>query len=94
MAKTTLNYTPTKNLVLILPNEIESKTAGGIIIPDTVKDGIKPTEGTVVAIGEDVINIKPGMTVIYGKASGFDVPVDNVVYRMMEEIQILLIKTA
>ncbi len=92
MAKTTLNYQPTKDMVLILPKEVESKTKGGIIIPDTVKDGIKPTEGVVIAIGENVKSIEVGMEVIYGKASGFDIKVDDVNYRMLEEKQILLTK--
>ena len=41
---------PLHDLVLIERIEAESKTAGGIIIPDTAKD--KPSEGRVVAIGE------------------------------------------
>ena len=41
---------PLHNFVLIKPVQAEEKTAGGIIIPDTVKE--KPQMGEVMAVGE------------------------------------------
>ena len=44
-----INLNPLADRVVIQPKEAEEKTAGGIILPDTVKE--KPVEGTIVATG-------------------------------------------
>ena len=50
MAKTTkLSITPLHDRVIVRAAAAETKTAGGIIIPDTAKE--KPQRGTVVAVG-------------------------------------------
>ena len=41
---------PLADRVLIEPAPAETKTIGGIIIPDTAKE--KPLQGTVVAVGQ------------------------------------------
>lgn len=45
-----LNIQPLADRVLVEPKAAETKTASGIIIPDTAKE--KPQQGTVVAIGK------------------------------------------
>jgi chaperonin GroES len=49
MAKKVANYELYDDRVLVKPAAAETKTAGGIIIPDTAKE--KPQKGTVVAVG-------------------------------------------
>ena len=66
---------PLADRVLVEPAEAETKTAGGIIIPDTAKE--KPQRGTVVAVGkgkkDEPMTVKPGDTVLYGKYSGTEI---------------------
>ena len=58
---------PLADRVLIEPKEAETKTAGGIYIPDTAKE--KPQQGTVVAAGpgkkDEPMEVKVGDQVIY-----------------------------
>ena len=78
---------------MIQPLEAETKTASGIIIPDTAKE--KPQKGNVVAVGpgtkDDKITVKVGDTVLYGKYSGTELKLDGTDYLMMRESDILAI---
>ena len=79
-----MSFRPLHDRVLIQPLEQDSKTKGGIIIPDTAKE--KPVEGKVVAVGPGArdesgklhpLDIKVGDLVLYGKWSGTEVKVDG-----------------
>jgi len=73
---------PLDDRLLIKPLEPESKTSGGIIIPDTAKE--KPIMGEVVAVGtdEDLQNlIKVGDKVIFAKYGGEEITIDGKEYR-------------
>ncbi len=56
MAKSSVSVKPLADRVLVEPAPAETKTSGGIIIPDTAKE--KPMRGKIVAVG----NGKPGRT--------------------------------
>jgi chaperonin GroES len=75
-----MRFRPIGERVLVKRKE-EKRTKGGIIIPDTRKE--KPLEGTVMAIGEEITNIKPGDTVLFGKYSGSDIVVDGEDYILL-----------
>jgi chaperonin GroES len=71
---------PLQDRVVIKPLEAESKTKGGIVLPDTAKE--KPQEGKVVAVGKGKIldngtvatpEVKVGDKVLYGKYSGNEI---------------------
>ena len=94
MKKTKL--TPLADKVIVQQAEAETKTASGIIIPDTAKE--KPQEGKVVAIGsgsrtEDgkiiPMDVKVGDTVLFGKWSGTEVKIDGKEYSIMKESDIM-----
>ncbi len=94
MAKTTkINVTPLHDRVLVRPAAAETKTAGGIIIPDTAKE--KPQRGTVVAVGtgkkDEPMTVKKGDTVLYGKYAGTEIVVENEELIIMRESDILAI---
>ncbi len=94
MAKTTkINVTPLHDRVLVRPAAAETKTAGGIIIPDTAKE--KPQRGTVVAVGtgkkDEPMTVKKGDTVLYGKYAGTEIVVENEDLIIMRESDILAI---
>ncbi len=91
MAK--VNIKPLADRVLVQPMAAETKTASGIIIPDTAKE--KPQKGKVVAVGpgtkEDAVTLKVGNTVLYGKFAGTELKLDGKDYLMMRESDILAI---
>ena len=88
-----LKIKPLADRVVISPLEAETKTASGIIIPDTAKE--KPQKGTVAAVGsgtkDDPITVKVGDTVLYGKYSGTELKLDGTDYLIMRESDILAI---
>lgn len=91
MAK--VNIKPLADRVLVQPMAAETKTASGIIIPDTAKE--KPQKGKVVAVGpgtsDNPVTVKVGNTVLYGKFSGTELKLDGTDYLMMRESDILAI---
>ena len=67
-----MSIKPLADRVLIEPAPAETKTVGGIIIPDTAKE--KPLQGTIVAVGkgtkDEEMVLKEGDTVLHGKYAG------------------------
>jgi chaperonin GroES len=91
MAK--INVKPLGDRVLVEAAEAETKTAGGIIIPDTAKE--KPMRGKVIAAGagkkDEPMTVKPGDTVLYGKYAGTEIQIDGKDYLIMKESDIYAI---
>ena len=86
---------PLHDRVLIKVNEEMTKTASGIIIPDSSKD--KPSEGEVIAVGSGYrlvdgsvkpLDVKAGDKVLFDKWGGAEVKVDGNEYLMMKEEKI------
>ncbi len=88
-----LNITPLSDRVLVQPAPAETKTASGIIIPDTAKE--KPQKGIVMAVGtgkkDEKMTVKVGDNILYGKYSGTEITVDGVEYLMMRESDIFAV---
>lgn len=88
-----LNIRPLADRVVIEPAPAETKTASGIIIPDSAKE--KPQEGTVVAVGngkkDEPMTVKVGNKVLYGKYSGTELKLEGKDYLIMREADILAI---
>ena len=89
---------PLNDRVLVIREEEEQKSAGGIIIPDTAKE--KPQRGKVVAagpgkMGEDgkriPLEVKAGDRVLFAKYAGTDIKLDGVEHVFMKEDDILSI---
>ena len=87
---------PLQDRVLVKRMEEETKTAAGIIIPDSNKE--KPAQGKVIAVGTGyrmddgkvrALDVKAGDTVLFGKYSGSEVKVDGSEYLIMKEDDIL-----
>lgn len=93
MAKSNVNITPLADRVLVQPAAAESKTASGIIIPDTAKE--KPQKGKIVAVGngkkDEPMTVKAGDTVLYGKYSGTEINIEGNDYLIMRESDIFAI---
>ncbi|MDQ0592793.1 co-chaperone GroES [Chryseobacterium sp. 2TAF14] len=86
-----VNFKPLADRVLIEPIAAETKTASGIIIPDTAKE--KPQEGTVVAVGpgkkDEPTTVKVGDKVLYGKYSGSELKLDGKDFLIVKEGDLL-----
>ena len=88
-----MNVKPLADRVLIEPAPAETKTVGGIIIPDTAKE--KPLKGTVIAVGggtkdEDMV-LKEGDKVLYGKYAGTEVEIEGKKYLIMRQSDVVAI---
>jgi chaperonin GroES len=91
-----MKFRPLHDRVLLRLIEQEAKTAGGIIIPDTVQE--KPMEGEVVAVGTGHVNdngdvrpldVKSGDRVIFSKWAGTEISVDGEELMVMKESDII-----
>jgi chaperonin GroES len=88
---------PLKDRVLIRPIEEETKTAGGIYLPDTAKE--RPVRGEVVAVGPGryieekgdrvPVPLQTGDKVIYGKYAGTEVRIEGEEYKILEAKDVL-----
>ncbi|RZI47051.1 co-chaperone GroES [Candidatus Finniella inopinata] len=95
-----MNFRPLHDRVLVKRVELEEKTTGGIIIPDTAKE--KPMEGEIVAVGSGTRNesgnlvpldVKAGDRILFGKWSGTEIKVGGQDYLVMKESDIMGIIT-
>jgi chaperonin GroES len=92
-----MSFRPLGDRVLVKRVEEETKTKGGIIIPDTAKE--KPQEGEVVSVGPGALNektgartpldLKAGDRILFGKWSGQEVKIDGVDLMIMKESDVL-----
>ena len=91
-----MKFRPLHDRVVVRRVEEDTKTAGGIIIPDTAKE--KPAEGKVAAVGNGkvgddgkrvALEVKKGDRVLFGKYAGTEVKVDGDEYLIMREDDVL-----
>jgi chaperonin GroES len=89
---------PLQDRLLVKRIDEESKTKGGIIIPDTAKE--KPQEGKVVAVGKGKVtedgklqplDVKKGDRVLFNKYSGNEVNIDGEEHLIIREEDVLAI---
>lgn len=91
-----MSFRPLHDRVLVRRLEGETKTAGGVIIPDTAQE--KPQEGEIVAIGSGArsedgkvtpLDVKKGDKVLFGKWSGTEVKIDGEELIIMKESDVM-----
>ena len=91
-----MKFRPLHDRVLVKRVEEESKTKGGIIIPDTAKE--KPMQGEVLAVGPGArdergelvpLDVKPGDRILFGKWSGTEVRMDGEELLIMKESDVM-----
>ena len=91
-----MKFRPLHDRVVVRRVEEDTKTAGGIIIPDTAKE--KPVQGELVAVGPGArdeqgkvvpLDVKAGDRVLFGKWSGTEVKIDGEDLLIMKESDIL-----
>ncbi|MBQ0048768.1 MAG: co-chaperone GroES [Bacteroidales bacterium] len=88
-----MNIKPLADRVLIEPAPAETKTIGGIIIPDTAKE--KPLQGTIVAAGQgtkdEEMVLKAGDQVLYGKYAGTEIEHEGKKYLIMRQSDVVAV---
>jgi chaperonin GroES len=88
-----LTIKPLADRVIVEPAAAETKTASGIIIPDTAQE--KPQKGTVVAVGngkkDEPMTVSVGDKVLYGKYAGTEFKYEGSDFLIMRESDILAI---
>lgn len=88
-----VNIKPLADRVLVEPLAAETKTASGLIIPDSAKE--KPSKGTVIAVGngtkDEPMTVAVGDTVLYGKYAGTELKLEGNDYLIMRESDIFAI---
>ena len=91
-----MKFRPLHDRVVVRRIEEDTKTAGGIIIPDTAKE--KPMQGEVISVGPGArdesgkivpLDVKKGDRVLFGKWSGTEVKIDGQELLIMKESDIL-----
>jgi chaperonin GroES len=93
-----MNIRPLQDRIVVKRLEGESKTKGGIIIPDTAKE--KPIQGKVVAVGNGkvlkdgkvrAVDVKVGDTILFGKYSGTEIKLDGEEHIILREDDVLAV---
>jgi chaperonin GroES len=96
--KSKIALQPLGDKVVVQREESESKTAGGIVLPDTAKD--KPSRGTVIAIGTGKLlddggrgemQVKKGDRVLFTSYAPETITIDDEEYLLMSESDILAV---
>ncbi len=91
-----MNIRPLHDRVIVRRLDEDSKSPGGIVIPDTAKE--KPIQGEVVAVGNGKIldngdirplDVKPGDKILFGKYSGTEVKLGGEELLVMREEDIM-----
>ncbi len=91
-----MKFRPLHDRVLVRRVEEDTKTAGGIIIPDTAQE--KPMEGEIISAGSGAksedgtvtpLDVKKGDRVLFGKWSGTEVKVNGQDLLIMKESDIM-----
>jgi len=95
-----LSIKPLMGYVLVEPSEAESKTASGIILPESAQE--KPAQGTVVSVGDDMVfengkvlkaPVKAGDKVVYKKWGGDEIKIAGVEYKLVKFDDLMAILT-
>jgi chaperonin GroES len=91
-----MNFRPLHDRVVVKRVDSETKSAGGIIIPDTAAE--KPQQGEIIAVGPGArdeagkivpLDVKKGDKVLFGKWSGTEVKIDGKELLIMKESDIM-----
>ena len=91
-----MKFRPLHDRVVVKRVEEDTKTKGGIIIPDTAQE--KPMQGEIIAVGPGArdengkivaLDVKKGDRVLFGKWSGTEVKIDGTEYLIMKESDIM-----
>ena len=79
-----------KNL-LIVPMEEDTKSKAGLFMTATDKNELRYKKATVVSVGTDVANVKPGAFIYFDRAAGHSIRVNEDLYTVILERDIVVV---
>jgi chaperonin GroES len=91
-----MDIRPLHDRIIVERLEEETKTAGGLIIPDTAKE--KPQQGKIIAVGKGKktedgkvlpLDVKVGDKILFGKYAGTEIKIEGKEFLMMREEDVL-----
>jgi chaperonin GroES len=91
-----MNFTPLNDRILVKRADEETKTASGLIIPDSARE--KPLRGTVLAVGKGNVAddgsvrplaVKAGDDILFGKYAGTEIKIEGTEHTILREDDIL-----
>ena len=78
--------------ILIKPKkEKDVTTKGGLILANSQREDVRYREATVITVGNDVKGIKKGNEIYYDKAAGFNIELKKETYKVIKEIDVVII---
>ena len=93
-----MKFRPLHDRVVVKRVDEDTKTKGGIIIPETAQE--KPMQGKIIAVGPGArdesgklvpLDVKKGDTILIGKYSGNEVKLDDIEYTILREDEVLAV---
>jgi chaperonin GroES len=97
-SKEIMKIRPLADKVLVQRLEAETKTAGGIVLPDAAKE--KPQRGKIISVGEgkllddgtrQKVQVKKGETVLFTSYAGTEIKIEGKEYLIMDESDIMAV---
>ena len=82
-----VKFKPLGNKVLVKTVPVQTKTASGILIPDTAKE--KPLQGIILATGSTTEVLEVGMEILFGQYTGVEIVLDDNKYLVMRETEVI-----
>jgi len=87
-----INIMPLGKRILVRPDVIEEKTAGGLVLPPNASDEQRPATGTVVALGQSKSsNVSIGDRVYFKKYSPEEIETEGVKYLILDTDDVLAV---
>jgi len=80
-----------KYIVIDPIREVDTKTKGGLILAESQREDIRYRRATVVEPGTDVKVLKQGDKIYYDRSAGFDIEIKKEKYRIIKEIDVVII---
>ena len=80
-----------KYIVISPIKETEVKTKGGLLLSESQREDIRYRTAKVKSVGSDIKVIKAGNEIYYDKAAGFNIEIKNETYKVIKEIDVVII---
>ena len=80
-----------KYIVINPLRETDVKTKGGLILADSQRDDVRYRQAEIINVGNEVSYIKKGDNIYYDKAAGFNIEIKNDVFKVIKEIDVVVV---
>ena len=81
-----------KNLIINIIKEGTTKTKGGLLLAKNQREDIRYVEASIVSVGDEVIGLKQDDKIYFDRHAGFDIELDDKIYKVIKESDVVIIK--